>query len=123
MSLASEARFDIVDAGLERRYLLLQLVQVASENLPPTGLVAEARLDPAQCLGDRVIFLFEAFEPSIILVEVAEHLASQLANLAVDLVEAAVDLHKLPPEKLDQLLVLGWGHGVMIIPRADVTQG
>jgi len=91
-SLAGEPRFNILDAGLERRHLLLQLGQVARENLAPPALVAKARLDPAQPLGDRLILLLEALEPAVDLVEVAEHLASQFGNLAVDLVESAVHL-------------------------------
>ena len=34
-SLAGEAGFDLLDAGLERRHLLLQLGQVAREDLAP----------------------------------------------------------------------------------------
>ena len=105
--LASDAGFDIFDAGLERCHLLFQLVQVARENPPPTALVAEARLDPAQSLGNRLIFLLEPFQPAINIIEVAEQLASQIANLAFDLVKAAVDCCELRPEELDQLLVFG----------------
>ena len=90
--LAGEPRFNILDAGLERGHLLLQLGQVARENLAPPALVAKARLDPAQPLGDRLILLLEALEPAVDLVEVAEHLAPQFGNLPVDLVESPVDL-------------------------------
>ena len=90
--LASEPRFNIFDAGLERRHVLLQLGQVAHEDLAATALVSQARLYPAQPLGDRVILLLETFEPPVDLVEVAEHLAPQLGNLPVDLFEAEVDL-------------------------------
>jgi len=62
------------------------------QDLAATALVAKARLDPAQPLGDRLIFLLEPFEPAVDLVEVAEHLASQFGNLPVDFVESPVDL-------------------------------
>jgi hypothetical protein len=61
---------------LKSRYLLLQPVQVACENLPSTALVAEARLDSAQPLGDRIIFLLKPFEPAINLVEMAKDFAT-----------------------------------------------
>lgn len=64
-SLAGEPRFNILDAGLERRHLLLQLGQVAREDFAAPTLVGEARLDPAQPLGDRVILLLEALEPAV----------------------------------------------------------
>ena len=40
-----------------------------------------------------------------------EHLVAQLGDLAVNLVEPMVDLGKLTPKELDELLVLGGGHG------------
>ena len=64
------------------------------EDLAAAALVGEARLNPAQPLGDRLIFLLKAFEPAINLVEVAEHLAPQFGNLPVDFVESTVDLVK-----------------------------
>jgi hypothetical protein len=49
--LASEALFDLLDPGLERSHVLLQLREGA--------LVGEPRLDPAQGLRDRVVLLLE----------------------------------------------------------------
>ena len=90
--LAGEPLFNILDAGLECRRLLLQLGQITREDLAAPALVGEARLDPAQPLDDRLILLLEPLKPPLDLVEVAEHLASQLGNLPVDLVESPVDL-------------------------------
>ena len=148
--LAGEPCFNILDAGLERGHLLLQIGEVAREDLALPAIVGKACLDPAQPLDDRLILLLEAFEPAVDLVEVAEHLASQFGDLpvdlvesavdlveaagnvielavdlleaAVDLVEAAVDLGELPPEELDQLFVLARGHGPMTIPGGGPTQ-
>jgi hypothetical protein len=69
--LTTEADFDVVDAGLERRHLLLQLGQIAREDLAATALVGEARLDPAQSLDDRLILLLEPLKPPVDLVEMA----------------------------------------------------
>ncbi len=176
--LAGEPRFNILDAELERRHLLLQLGQIAREDLAPTALAGEAGLDPAQPLSDRMVLLLEAFEPAVDFIEVAEHLAPQLGDLPVDLVEpevdlvesagneveaavdlleavvdlleavvdlleavvdlldavvdlldavidlleAVVDVGELPPEELDQLFVLGRGHGLMTTPGEGETQ-
>src|SRR3990172_2536607 len=90
--LPGEPRFNILDAGLERRHLLLQLGQIMREDLAAPALVGEARLDPAQPLDDRLILLLEPLKPPVDLVEVAEHLAPQLGNLPVDPGESAVDL-------------------------------
>lgn len=61
--LAAEACFDILDAGLERRCLLLQLGQVAGEDLAAPALVSHTRLDPAQPLHDGVVLLLDPLEP------------------------------------------------------------
>ena len=47
----SEALLDLLDPGLERRSVLLQLCEGALEDLTSTALVGEPRLDPAQGLG------------------------------------------------------------------------
>jgi hypothetical protein len=91
-SLACETGFDLLDAGLERRHLLFQLGEVAGEGLALAAFVGEARLDPAQCLHDRLILLLQAFEPAVDLVEMAEQITPQLGNLPVDLIKSAVDL-------------------------------
>jgi len=46
-TLASEALLDLLDPGLERSYVLLQLGEGALEDLAPAALVGEPRLDPA----------------------------------------------------------------------------
>ena len=120
--LAGEPRFKIFDAGLERRHVLLQVGQVARKDLAATAFVSQTRFYPTQPLRDRVVLLLKAFEPTVDLVEVAEHFAPQLGDLPVDLVEAAVDLRELPAEELNQLFVLTRGHGPMTIAGRGPTQ-
>ena len=88
--------------------MLLQIRQVALDDLPPLLLVRQARLDAAQCLCDREVFLIEPLEAAVDLVEVSEHLVAQfgdpgvhrvdspteLAELMGDLAESSVDLAK-----------------------------
>lgn len=149
--LTAEACFEVLDAGLKRAYLLLQLGEITREDLAATALVGEARFDPAQTLGDRLILLFEAFEPTVNLVKVAKHLAAQLSNLPIEMIEASVDLvesagnqiealvgllealvdvGELTAEELDQLLVFRWRHvrmstagegGAQVFPVATET--
>ena len=115
--LASEALLDVLYAGLQRRDLLLQRGEVTLEDLAPAVLVCESDLDPAQRLRDRVILLLESFESPVDLIEVPEHVPSQVAELAAHLTELAahlveptVDLGELASQEFDQLLVLGRGH-------------
>ena len=89
----------------------LQRREVALEDLAPATPVGESRLDPAQGLRDRVVLLLKAFESPVDLIEVPEHVVSQLGDLAVHLVEPAVDPGELPLQEFDELLVLGRGHG------------
>jgi len=103
----SEALLDVLDAGLERGNPLLQLDEVALEDLAPPTLVDEASLDPAQSVSDRLVFVLEALESPVDLVEVPEHVASQLGELAADVGEPTVDLGGLAPQKLGELLIFG----------------
>jgi hypothetical protein len=123
--LASKAMLDILDAGLEGSDLFLEGCEVAREDFAPAALVAEMCFDPAQRLRDCVVLPLESFEAPVNLVEVPEHLASQpdhlasqLDDLTIDSVEAVVDLGEPPidlgelaSEELDELFVLGGGHG------------
>lgn len=84
-SLGSEALLDVLDAGLERGNPLLQFAKVALEDLAPPPLVSEASLDPAQSVRDRLVLLLEALESPVDLIEVPEHVASQLGELAAEL--------------------------------------
>ena len=108
--LASEALFDLLDPGLERSHVLLQLREGALEDLAPAALVGEPRLDPAQGLRDRVVLLLESVEAVVDRIEVPEHVLSQLGDPEVRLVEPAVDLGELASQEFDELLVLGRGH-------------
>src|SRR3989304_8494715 len=47
-ALAAEALLELCDPGLERRNVLLQLREVALEDLAPAALVGETRPVPAQ---------------------------------------------------------------------------
>jgi len=105
--------------------VLLQLGEVALEDLAPAALVGESRLDPTQGLRDRVVLLLESVESVVDLIEVPEHFLSQLGEpevhlvepavplgeAAVHLAEPAVDLGELASQEFDELLVLGRGHG------------
>ena len=99
-----------MDAGLERGDLVLQLGKITLENLSPAALAGGSRLDPAQRLRDRVIFLFEPFEAAINLVEVPEHVLTQPGDLTLQGIEAIVDRRELVAEELDQLRVFGRSH-------------
>jgi hypothetical protein len=115
--LTSEALLDLLDPGLERSYMLLQLCEGAIEDLAPAALVGEPRLDPAQGLCDRLVLLLESLESVIDRIEVPEHLLSQLGEAevylvepAVHLAEPAVDFGELASQEFDELLVLDGGH-------------
>src|SRR5438093_4404066 len=122
---APEAQLDLLDPRLQGRDLLLELREVALEDLAPAALVGEAHLDPAQGLDDRLVFLLEPLEAPVDLVEVPEHIVSELGEPAVDVVEPAVDLGEpvadfvepavdfgeLASQEFDELLVLGRCHG------------
>jgi len=124
-----------LNPGLERGDLTLQLAEVAFENLAPAALAREPSLDPSQSLRDRVILVLQALESPIYLVEVPEHLLTQLGDLAVQPIEAtvdrreamldrreatvdrretAVDRRELVAEELDQLRVFGRSHGLCL---------
>jgi hypothetical protein len=90
-ALASEALLDLLDPGLERSHVLLQLCEGALEDLAPAALVGKARLDPAQGLRDCVVLLLESLESAVDLIEVPEYLLSQLGEAEVYLIEPAVD--------------------------------
>lgn len=117
LRLAPEALLDVVDAGLERGDAVPQLGEVALENLAPARLVDESCLDPPQGLDDSLVLLLEPLEPLVVLVEVPEHLVSELGEPAVDFLESAidhveptVDLGELASQELDELPVFGRGH-------------
>ncbi len=61
----SEALLDLLDPGLERRSVPLQLCEGALEDLTSTALVDEPRFDPEQGLGARVVLLLELLEAVI----------------------------------------------------------
>ena len=107
---ASEALLDVLYAGLEGGHLVFQLGEVALEDLAPAALVGDSRLDPAQGMRDGVMLLLESVESPVDLVEVPEHVASKLGELAAHLVEPTVDLGELASEEFDELLVLRRGH-------------
>jgi len=117
-ALAFKALLDLLDPGLERSHVLLQLCEVALEDLAPAALVGEPGLAPAQGLRDRVVLLLEPLESAVDLIEVPEHLLSQLGEPevylvepAIHLAEPAVDLDELVSQEFDELLVLARGHG------------
>jgi hypothetical protein len=119
-----EALLDVLDAGLEGGDLLLELGKVAGQDLAPAALVGKLGFDPAQRLNDRLVFLLESFQPTIDLVEVAEHISPQIVETSVDRVESvvdvvesavdlgepAVDLGEPGSEELYELLVLSRAH-------------
>ena len=135
---AVEAVLDVFDARLQRGHLPLQLSQIALQDLAPTALVGQPRLDSAQGLGDGLLFLLQPLESSIDLVEVPEDILAQLGKNAVDLGEPAVHLREpvahlgepavhlgepavhlreLTAQELDELLVLRRSHGQCLLQR------
>ena len=117
--LGSEALLYLFDPELERDDVVLQLSQIALEDLAPALLIGEPCLDPAQRLSDRLVLLLKAFESAIDLVEVAEHLLSQIGEPEVHFAEPPVHFAELPGQELDELLVLGRRHGPCL-PQAGV---
>ena len=75
--------------------MLFQIREVAFDDLPPLVLVRQARLDAAQRLRDRKVFLIEPLEATVDLVEVSEHLAAQLGDPGVHRVDPPTELAKL----------------------------
>ena len=59
-------------------------------DLAPAGRVGEPRLDPVQGLRDRLVRLLESLEAAVDLIEMPEHLLSQLGEAEVCLVKPAV---------------------------------
>ena len=55
--------------------------------------------------------LLESLQSAVDLIEVPEHVLAQLGEVEVYLIEPAVDLGELASQELDELLVLGRGHG------------
>ena len=56
---ATQTLFEVVDPDLEGGDVLLQLRQITLQDLPACPLVGESRLDAAQPLSDREVFLLE----------------------------------------------------------------
>src|ERR1044071_9579197 len=107
-----ETLLEVLDPGLERGDVVLQLRKIAFDDVAPAVLVGEARLDPAQGLRDRVVLLLEPLESPIDVIEVAEHLLTQLGDLLTQLGdllthlrELAGNLRELGAEKFNELRV------------------
>jgi hypothetical protein len=134
---APEALLEVVDAGLELGDAVLQLVEVALENLAAARLVGEPRLDPPKRLEDRLVFLLEPLEPTVDLVEAPEHLLSQLGDhlgepelhrvepavdlgeLTPDRGELPPDVGELPPEEFDELAIFGGGRAPSLAQEGE----
>ena len=102
----------------ERAHLLLQLGEVAFQDLATAVLVGETGFDPAKRLRDRVVLLLEPLEAQADFVEMAEHLSAELGELIVHPVESAIDrgevagdFGELTSEEFDEFVMLGRGHG------------
>ena len=114
---ATQTLFEVFDPDLERGDMLLQLRQIALQVLAACPLIGESRLDAAQPLSDREVFLLEPIEAPVDLVEVAKHFLSEVGHLmlhpvdptihsveatgnflelAADLPEMLVDFRELP---------------------------
>src|SRR5437667_9377099 len=72
----SEALLDLLDPGLERSHVLLQLCEVALEDLASAALSGKSGLDPAKGLRDCVELLPESLQSAVDLIEVPEHVLS-----------------------------------------------
>ena len=69
--------------------MLLQIRQVALDDLPPLVLVGQARLDAAQRLRDREVFLIEPLEATVDLIEVGVDTGGSISARALGLESAA----------------------------------
>ena len=110
-----EALLEVVDAGLESGDAVLQLGEIALEHLAPARLIGEAGFNSAQRLKDRLVLLLEPLEAPVDFIEMLEHLLTKvgehLCETSIHRVESAVDLRELASQELDELPVLGRGHG------------
>ena len=89
--LLAEAGLELGDPRLDRGDLTLELGDTVFDDLTAALLVGLQALDPAQRLGDRVVFLLEAVEPAVNLVEVPEHFAEALVDVRLEGVEALLE--------------------------------
>jgi hypothetical protein len=88
---------DLLDPGLERGHLAFQAGHALLDDLAPAGLVGQQCLDAPERPGDRLVLLLEPFQASVDFVEMAEDLAPELAQFALEGVEAlAPELEKRP---------------------------
>ena len=94
--------------------MVLQLGEVALENLATARLVGESCLDPPLGLEDRLVLILEPLEPPVDLVEASEHrlaqLGDHLAEPEIHRGQLPIDVGELPTEKLDELPIFGRGH-------------
>ena len=91
--------------------MLLQLCEVALEDLASAALSDKSCLDPPKGLRDCVVLLLESLQSAVDLIEVPEHVLAQLGEAEVYLIEPVVDLGELASQEFDELLVLSRGHG------------
>ena len=87
----AEAGLDLGDPCLDRSNLTLELGDAVFDDLAAALLVGQQRLDPAERLSDRVVFLLESLEPTVDLVEVPEHFAEALVDVRLEGVEALLE--------------------------------
>jgi len=103
--------FQRLDSVLERSHLAFQVLHPSLEFFALDLLVHEEALDPPEPFENRVVFLLQAFQPFVQMIEMAEDLAEAfvvLAQLGLDTIEAALDLLELPPQEGDQVFVFLW---------------
>ena len=134
--LLPEASFEFSNPRLDRGHLTFEIGDAFFDDLAPPLLVGQQRLDAAQRLRDREVFLLEPLETTVDLVEVTEYFAAEstqfsveaiepavdLGEPALDLGEPALDLGELALEELNELLVLGVRHPSRVAPRSGSLQ-
>src|SRR5262249_33329766 len=77
------------------RDVLSESRQIALEHLAARPLVDQTALDPAKCLRDRLVFLLEALQAAVDLVEVSEDFGAELVEPPIQRVEPLV--HRVEP--------------------------
>src|SRR3972149_2405696 len=115
--------------------MLFEVLQAPLEEFAPAPFFNQKGFDALEGLEDGVVFLFEAFEPPVDVVEVPQDLPELLIvaiqplfdhikpliheiEPAVHGLESTVDGSELPPQERDQVLVFAVRHVLASRPRS-----
>src|SRR5262249_51850551 len=99
-----QALLDVLDARGEHGDILPERRQIALEHLAPRPLVDQTALDAAERLRDRLVFLLEALQAAVDLVEVSEHFGPKRVELTLEGVEAPIHSVEAPIDHREPLI-------------------